>query len=133
MKKIKQVVLVLVALCGIATLPLLAPVTVAAQASDQAACEGLGGTPTADGGCTIQDEPDIETTIARIIQIMSAIAGIASVIMIIVAGFRFVTANGDANTVAAARRTMAYALIGVVIVAISQTIVWFVLRSATGD
>lgn len=123
----------MVALIGGITVAPVVPTLVAAQASDQAACEGLGGTPTADGGCTIQDEPDIETTIARVIQVMSAIAGIASVIMIIIAGFRFVTANGDANTVAAARRTMAYALVGVVIVAISQTIVWFVLRSATGS
>jgi energy-converting hydrogenase Eha subunit B len=106
--------------------------TVSAQASKEEACKGLGG--NFNGGeCTVSgDEPDIETVIARFIQVMSAIAGVAAVIMIIISGFRFITANGDAGTVAAARRTLIYALVGVVIVAISQTIVWFILRSTTG-
>jgi hypothetical protein len=131
MRKSKQFLLVIAALSGLLFTPLFAAGTVSAQASEKAACEGLGG--NFNGGeCSVADQPDIEEVIARVIQVMSAIAGVAAVIMIIISGFRFVTANGDSNTVAAARRTLIYALVGVVVVAISQTIVWFILRKTVG-
>jgi ABC-type Zn uptake system ZnuABC Zn-binding protein ZnuA len=126
MKKTKRYLLILTALASIFLAPLLTVGTAAAQASDQAACKGLGGT-WKDGGCSVGDQPSIETTISVLISVMSAIAGIASVIMIIISGFRFITANGDPGSVAAARRTLMYALVGVVVVAASQSIVWFVL------
>jgi hypothetical protein len=51
--------------------------------------------------------------------------------MIIISGFRFITANGDAATVAAARRTLMYALVGLLVVLMSQAIVWFILQRVT--
>lgn len=131
MTKNKRFLLVIAALFSIVLTPLFAVGMVAAQGSDQAACQGLGGT-FSGGKCSVPNQPDIEDVIARVIQVMSAIAGVAAVIMIIISGFRFVTANGDSNTVAAARRTLIYALVGVVVVAISQTIVWFILRKTVG-
>lgn len=131
MRKSKQFLLVAAALFGILFTPVLTFGTVAAQASEKAACEGLGGR-FSGGKCSVTNQPDIETIIARVIQVMSAIAGVAAVIMIIISGFRFVTANGDSNTVAAARRTLMYALVGVIVVAVSQTIVWFILDETVG-
>jgi hypothetical protein len=127
MRRSKQFLLVAAALFGIFLAPVCTAGVVTAQASDKAACEGLGG--NFNGGtCDVADQPNLDEVIARIIQVMSAIAGVAAVIMIVISGFRFITANGDSSTVAAARRTLIYALVGVAIVAVSQTIVWFILR-----
>jgi cytochrome bd-type quinol oxidase subunit 2 len=116
---------------GIFLAPLLAVGTAGAQASEKAACEGLGGNFNG-GSCSVAGQPQIDTVITQVIQVMSAIAGVAAVIMIIISGFRFITANGDSSTIAAARRTLIYALVGLVIVAISQSIVWFVLGRTVG-
>lgn len=62
------------------------------------------------------------------ITIISIIVGIAAVIMIIVAGLSFMTANGDAQAVAKARGSIIYALIGLIIVALAQALVIFVLN-----
>lgn len=65
--------------------------------------------------------------IANIVQILSVIVGIVAVIMIIWGGFKFITSGGDSGNVASARNTIIYALIGLVIVALAQIIVRFVL------
>lgn len=55
------------------------------------------------------------------------VLGVVSVIMIIVGGFRFTTANGDAAVVKSAKNTVFYAVIGLVIALLSFAIVNFVL------
>jgi hypothetical protein len=62
------------------------------------------------------------------ILILSFIIGIASVIMIIVAGLSFITANGDAQAIARARSSIIYALVGIIIVGLAQALVAFVLN-----
>lgn len=61
-------------------------------------------------------------------RIIGFVAGVSAVFLIIVSGFKFVSANGDAQKVANARSTLIYAIIGLVIVAISQSIVIFVIH-----
>lgn len=63
-----------------------------------------------------------------VINIVSFIVGVAAVISIIVSGMKFVIANGDSNAVAQARGSLIYALIGIVIVVLAQSIVVFVLN-----
>lgn len=62
------------------------------------------------------------------ITIITIIIGFTSVIMIIIGGLTFVTANGDAQAIAKGRRGIVYALVGLVIVALAQTLVVFVLN-----
>lgn len=73
----------------------------------------------------------IDTTIQNIINLLSVVVGIAAVIMLIVGGFRYVTSSGNQETVKAAKNTIVYALIGLVIVALAQLIVNFVLNKTT--
>ncbi len=47
--------------------------------------------------------------------------------MIVYGGFRYVTSGGDSSKVGDAKKTILYALIGLVIVALAQVIVKFVL------
>jgi hypothetical protein len=71
---------------------------------------------------------NINGVIVTIINLMSVLVGIAAVIMIIVSGFRYVTSGGDSNKITGAKSTLIYAIIGLVIVALSQTMVKFVLE-----
>lgn len=68
--------------------------------------------------------------LTTIINIFSAIVGVIAVIMIIVGGLRYITSGGDANKVGAAKQTLIYAIIGLVVVALAQLIVHFVLNQA---
>jgi hypothetical protein len=72
------------------------------------------------------------TLLTEIINVFSVIVGIAAVIMIIYAGFRYITSGGASDKVGNAKNTILYALIGLVIVALAQLIVKFVLNKATG-
>lgn len=69
----------------------------------------------------------IISIIKTAIEVISYIAGAATVILIIVSGLKFVTAGGSAESAASARNTLIYALVGIVVVIISQVLVVFVL------
>jgi hypothetical protein len=63
------------------------------------------------------------------VKIIAYIVGIASVIMIIFSGFKFITANGDPQAVSTARNTLIYAIIGLVVAVLAQFIVNHVLST----
>lgn len=54
-------------------------------------------------------------------------AGIVAVVAIILAGFKYVTAAGDASAIAKAKNTILYAVIGLVVVILAFTVTWFVI------
>lgn len=73
----------------------------------------------------------LNTRIAQVINVFSIVVGVVAVIMIIVGGFRYVSSGGKQETVSGAKTTIMYALVGLVIVALAQTIVRFVLNRTT--
>lgn len=73
----------------------------------------------------------VNNLISAIINIMSIVVGIIAVIMIIIGGVKFITSGGDSGKVNSARDTIVYAVIGLIIVALAQFIVKFVLKKAT--
>jgi hypothetical protein len=80
-------------------------------------CNGGGG----DATSTIQD------LAKKVVNIFSILVGAVAIIMIIYGGFRYITSGGDSGRVGNAKNTLIYALIGLVIVALAQIIVRFVL------
>lgn len=66
--------------------------------------------------------------ITRATQIVSAIVGVAAVIMIMVGGFKYVTSTGDPNSVNSAKNTILYAVVGIAVAASAQIIVIYVMR-----
>ena len=105
----------------------LAPAVYAAP-SDAAADACAGVTAAGGGSCsTGSSGTDVKTIINTVITLLSWIIGVIAVIMIIYGGFKFVTSAGDSGKVTSARSTIIYALIGLVIVALAQTIVKFVI------
>jgi Type IV secretion system pilin len=69
--------------------------------------------------------------LTKIINILSMLVGAIAVIMIIVGGFRYVTSGGSDSATGAAKKTILYAIVGLVIVALAQIIVHFVLNNIT--
>jgi len=90
-------------------------------------CEAAGLTVCDPGSSS----SDIQGTIRTVVNILSVVGGIAAVIMIIYAGFRYVASAGNAEATKNARSTIMYAVIGLIIIALAQVIVHFVLRNVT--
>lgn len=65
--------------------------------------------------------------IRGIANILAFVTGLGAVVTIIVGGVRLITANGDANQVKGARGAIVAAVIGLVIIALADTIIGFVL------
>ena len=85
----------------------------------------IGG---ADADCVSEDDgAKLSDTIKTILNVFSWVVGVASVIMIIFAGFKYVISQGSSEGVSGARNTILYAIIGLVVVALAQTIVRFVV------
>jgi len=101
-----------------------------ANGASQAAQAGDASSPGIDCGSTGVSDSSIGTLAASIVRIFSIIVGAVSVIMIIYGGFRYITSGGDSGRVGNAKNTLIYALIGLLIVAIAQLIVHFVLNQA---
>lgn len=70
-----------------------------------------------------------------ITNVLLFILGAISVIMIIIGGLRYVISGGNATAVTAAKNTILYAIVGVVVALLSYAVINFVLNSfsATGS
>lgn len=62
-----------------------------------------------------------------VVNILLYIIGAVSVIMLIVGGIRYTVSNGDSNQVTAAKNTIMYALIGLIIAFLAYAIVNWIL------
>jgi hypothetical protein len=92
-----------------------------------------GGLTTGNGNtCTPGDDAGgaqkIQDIVTLIVNIFSVVVGIVAVIMIVVGGFKYITSGGDSGNITSAKNTIVYAIIGLVIVALAQFIVKFVLN-----
>lgn len=90
------------------------------------ACKGVAL--NEEASCDTQASTKVDNLLANVLNILSFIAGVLAVIFIMIAGIRFITSNGDSNTIAQARTSIIYAVIGLVVAALSQIIVQFVIK-----
>ena len=90
-----------------------------------------GNGTTCTAGDTASGAQKIQDIVTLIINIFSVIVGIVAVIMILVGGFKYITSGGDSGNISSAKNTIVYAVIGLIIVALSQFIVKFVLNKVT--
>src|ERR1700689_3149713 len=70
-----------------------------------------------------------DTNFTTIFQYLFGFMGALSVLIIVIAGLRFILANGDPQTIAKARNTIIYAAVGLAIAVSGQIIVTFVLNN----
>ncbi len=88
---------------------------------------------SADADCSGGEDGTntLSKTINSVINLFSLIVGAASVIMIIYGGFKYITSGGNDDATKSAKNTILYALVGLIIVLLAQTIVKFVFGKAT--
>ncbi|HVX58728.1 MAG TPA: pilin [Candidatus Saccharimonadales bacterium] len=111
--------------------PQKAAATVASAQSDiQCGINVAAGT-----DCSASSNPsgDLGTTVKKVLNLISAFAGVIAVIMIMVAGFRLITSAGNEESVKKAKSSIVYAVIGLVIIAVAQVIVHFVISTSTSS
>lgn len=66
------------------------------------------------------------------ISIFSIVLGVAAVIVILISAVRFITSNGDTATVVSSRNWILFALVGLVVAGLAQSIVILVLSRIGG-
>jgi hypothetical protein len=111
-----------------------APLAYAADTSTGAggeACEAVSQLDPGKGTNCNTSGPSINKLIRITVNILSLVAGVIAVIMVIISGLKYVTSQGDATQAASARKTLLYAITGIIVVAFAQIIVKFVLGRAT--
>ncbi len=134
MSRLKRIIISVVATLGLVA-PVMAPVAV------RAATDNIDGNLrcgsqlefSTSGGCTQDDNaPErLDAIISNVINIISLIVGVVAVIMIIIGGLRYITSSGDSGQVGNAKNTIIYAIVGLIVVALAQVIVRFVVNRAT--
>lgn len=94
------------------------------EGSDAASSSATGTTCTPTNG---DANNGIKHIAQQVTNWFSIIVGAIAIIMIIYGGFRYITSGGDSGKVGNAKNTLIYAIIGLIIVALAQIIVRFVI------
>lgn len=69
-----------------------------------------------------------EGILIRAARFITFITGIASIIIIIIGAIKFVTSGGDSNSVSSSKKTVLYAVVGLVVSLMAQGIIIFVIK-----
>jgi len=132
-RKLRSIILT-VATIALAAIPTFALPSLAFAVSNNvdiggSLCSGTVFNLNGTGNCAT-GQSNFQNLLGQIINIFSIIVGVIAVIMIIVGGLRYITSGGESGKVSAAKTTIMYALIGLVVVALAQLIVHFVLSQS---
>ena len=130
LKKLKLLTLTLglsLSLVGAASLPVSAQLFKGAKDEACKALNNSSPSASAQSSCGKANTTRVNSLITDVINILSIVIGIVAVIMIMIAGLKYITSQGDSAGISSAKNTLLYAVIGIVIVATAQIIVRFVL------
>ncbi len=138
MNKLKRIVISILVALGLAA-PAFVPAVASAQNVnlDDNLCQGAnlsfagGETDCATGEGNAAES--VDNIITKVINILSIAVGVVCVIMIIIGGFRYVTSGGESGNVTSAKNTILYAIVGLVIVALAQIVVKFVIGTIQSE
>lgn len=126
----KKFILASLALVGVvataaATVPVISP---AKAVNPYGACDANSSSAICKGKGESLSEGFVKPTINIILWVV----GVAAVIVIVVAGLKYVTSSGNPSAVSSAKTTILYAVIGLVIAITAYAIVNFVFKSFGG-
>lgn len=133
MRSIKLILASLVLAAGLATVALPQP-ALAGINPNQSLCEGKGG--VWDGsGCSQPGEEDrsVPGLFETIVNLFLFLIGAVAVIMLIVGSIRYITSGGDQKAITAAKDTILYAVVGIIVAFAAYAIVQFVLGAFVGS
>lgn len=101
----------------------------AAECSDDASGGIGGGAGCAQGKDQQEDLFGSNGVFKTITNVLLFIIGAISVIMLIIGGIRYVVSGGDSSAVTAAKNTILYAVVGIVVAILAYALVNFVVSS----
>lgn len=130
MKKIKLFILSLVTLLGFSFTATPLFLRAGALSVDPATNINCGASGDFSESCdTAPDATDttVTDTVQDAIRLFQVAVGLIAVVMIIFGGLKYITSGGNDNSVKAAKNTLLYAVIGLIIVLIAESLVRFVL------
>ncbi len=136
MKKLKRITFSIIAALGLLS-PLAVPAVASAQDIEKnLQCGANLKFSVPENGCEVDSAGNtaaerIDEIVSQIINILSLAVGVVAVVMIIVGGFKYITSGGDSGNVTGAKNTILYAVVGLIVVALAQVIVRFVVDRAT--
>ena len=133
LKRFKNLLVTVLAF-GLMTTPVMVPALVSADTPDISGnlCGGSSLSTSTSTNCTSgQATTAVQNILGTVINIFSLIVGIVAVIMIIVGGLKYITSGGDSCNISSAKNTIIFAIVGLVIVALAQVLVHFVLAKTT--
>ncbi len=104
-------------------------------------CGAAGGSGTAGAGsgagestggdtsplCNAAGKDELPELVKNLVNLLLAVLGFIAVIMIIIGGIRYTTSNGDSNSTKAAKDTILYSVVGLVVAILAYAIVNFVV------
>lgn len=79
--------------------------------------------------CDDADEGTVTAIASLVLNVLSIIIGVGSVLVLIIAGFMQVVSAGNPDTLQRSKNAIIYAIVGVVVAIFAQVIVQFVLSS----
>jgi hypothetical protein len=94
-------------------------------------CTGDQTPANTNNGCESTAKQSLSDQIQRIINILSVVVGVVAIVIILVSSIRFLTAGGDSAKAASARNSLIYAIIGIAVMTLAQTII-HIVKSKTG-
>ena len=122
MKKLRSIIISIMAVLGLAALPV---VTVSAvDCNDPVSCIKQG---TDDVSTKKGNGDDLKNGIKTVVNVLLFVLGAIAVIMIIIGGVRYTTSGGDAGSIKSAKDTILYSVVGLVVAILAYAIVNFVL------
>lgn len=82
-------------------------------------------------GSSIGTEGDLKSAVIAILQYVLGFVGLIAVVVIVIAGIRFIISSGEEGEKEKAKKMIIYALIGLLIILLAEAIVSFVLDIGT--
>jgi len=128
-KKIKTIFNSILVFFGI-TLPAL----VFAQTGSDGVSQGLSGSGirTSFGSNGLTGSQSLTELIAHIVELLLLFAGAIAVVFVIIGGYQYITSNGNDEAAEKGRKTLTNAIIGVIVIVLSYTII-YVITNLVGN
>lgn len=93
-----------------------------------AATKGECGSYTGIVDTSCLPHPHTANSIPIMLNIVFGIAAAIALLMVVIGGFRYITARGDPNGTAQARSAILYAIIGLIVTMAAYSLVFFIIR-----
>ena len=111
------------------------PVLLAPLAADAAIGSGLvnagSSISTSASSASLGSATDLPTLVGRGISVVLGVLGIVFVVLVVYAGFLYLTSNGEEKNVGKAKKMLTQAVIGLVIIVSAYAISGFVISALT--